>query len=269
MIALSYTSLSSYRSCPLFFRFKYVERRKPTLPQNNRWFIEGAVVHECLEAGFNHSKPMDVEFVDSIFDATFARVFTEQRSRGVIIFMNGETVDTIKVKTKELLHISIATVKKLGMDVGDFYSEYSIGTYREPFELVNGLWIQGAVDWAKNVGSYMTVGDFKTSKDMAYVKAMQLLIYVLALEKKLGRKVIDAFYLMLRSGAKVPVRLTQDQRDEALRILVESDKGIKEGRFEATPSDKVCHECVFRNTCPSSGVKYGPKTTSFGSSSSC
>ncbi|VVB50688.1 PD-(D/E)XK nuclease superfamily protein [uncultured archaeon] len=268
MIALSYTSLSAYRSCPKFFRYKYIEKRKSTIPQNNRWFLEGAVVHDCLKAGFLHSKPLNEEYILSIFDSVFDRVFSEQRSRGVILFMTGETKETIRDKTRELLKLSISTVKKLGMDLGDVYNEYSVGTYFNPFELEKGLWIQGSVDWVKDTGEVLWVGDFKTSKDMTYIKGMQLLLYVMALEKKMGKKVGEAFFLMLRSGAKVPVQLSEMQRSAALEILKDTNDHINKGIFYANPKEKVCRECIFRNMCSDAMLRVGPKVTSFGSSSS-
>jgi CRISPR/Cas system-associated exonuclease Cas4 (RecB family) len=123
------------------------------------------------------------------------------------------------------------------------------------------------VDWIKDFGEYLWVGDFKTSKDMAYVKAMQLLIYVMALEKKIGKVVKEAFYLMLRSGAKIPVNLTEEERYKAMHLLVEADTNIKAGKFEATPHLKVCQECVFRNMCNAAKLVERPKITSFGSAS--
>lgn len=268
MIALSYTSLSAYHSCPRFFWFKYIERRRPSIPQNNRWFVEGAVVHECLKAGFLQARPLNEEYILSIFDATFNKVFAEQSSRGVILFLAGENKEVLRERTRELLKLSITTVKKLGMDVGEVDNEFPIGTYFEPFELEKGLWIQGSVDWKKDIGDSLWVGDFKTSKDMTFVKAMQLLLYVIALEKKVGKKVSEAFFLMLRSGAKVPVQLTQDQRDRAMNTLILADAGIKSGKFDAKPKTKLCKDCVFRNMCSDAMLRQGPKITSFGSSSS-
>lgn len=267
MIILSYTSFSAFKSCPYLFKKKYVERVKPLIPQNNRWFVEGSVVHRCLEAGFKHSKPIDKDYVLSIFDTTFDRVFQEQKNQGVILFLPNETVDSIKAKCLETLRMSIDTIRKLGMDQGDFHSEFTIGTYREPFELVKGLYIQGSVDWVRDLGENLIVSDFKTSRDTTFIKIMQLLIYVIALEKKLGKPVSQAFYLMFRSGAKVDVTLTDQKRKEAVDLLLEVNNKINVGDFTANPAEKLCKECVYRNICEFSAIKYGPKETSFESSS--
>jgi CRISPR/Cas system-associated exonuclease Cas4 (RecB family) len=242
-----------------------VDRKKATIPQNNRWFIEGSVVHECLEKGFKQAKPMSMEYVESIFDETFNKVFSEQQVRGVIYFFPGESKEVLRAKSKELLKLSINTIKKLGMDVGEFYSEMPIGTYKDPFEFQKGLYIQGSVDWVKDLGTGLIVSDFKTSKDMAYVKAMQLLVYAMALEKKLGKPVDRAFYLMFRSGAQISIPLTEEKKAEALGLLTRANNQIKSGDFKATPLEKVCKECVFRNQCSFSVVKYGPQEISFGS----
>jgi CRISPR-associated protein Cas4 len=264
-VTLSYTSFSAYRSCPEFFRRKYVDRIKPSIPQNNRWFIEGSVIHECLEKGFAHSRPLDKEYVVSIFDSTFDKVYAEQSTRGVIVLLSIETKDMIRAKCKELLNCSISTIQKMGMDQGEFYSELPVGTYKEPFELVKGLYIQGSVDWVRDSGTSLTVSDFKTSKDMTYVKALQLLIYSMALEKKLGKPVEKAFYLMFRSGAQVKIDLSEAERKKAIGMLTEANNNIKSGKFEAKPSDKTCKECVFRNMCKFCSIKFGPQEISFGS----
>ena len=92
---------------------------------------------------------------------------------------------------------------------------------------------------------------------------MQLVLYSLALDKKLNKPVSKAFYLMFRSGAQFNITINKDLQDTVLQMFTEVKNEILEGKFKATPSSKVCSECVFRNTCEFSYVKTGPREITF------
>lgn len=264
MIALSYTSFSNFKACPYFFKLKYVEKRTAPIPQNNRFFVEGSVVHECLEAAFKHSRPIDTQYIDSIFDQMYEKVYQDKMKNGVILYLPGENKATLKLKSKQILAVAVSVVKKLGMDVGDFHNEYSIGTYKEPFELKKGLYVQGSVDWMRENPTNLTICDFKTSKDTTYIKPIQLILYSLALKKKFNKPINEAFYLMFRSGAKFGVNVNETLQDTVLQMFSETNDLINRGEFKATPSSKVCGECVFRTTCPHSHLKKQRNEITFG-----
>ncbi len=263
MLALSYTSFSNYKACPLFFKFKYVDKKKPTIKQNNRWFVEGSVTHECLEAGFKQSRPLNLEYVLSIYDAMFEKVFQDKLKQGVILYLPGENKEILKEKSRLVLLKAVDVIKKLGMDVGEFESEYSIGDYINPFQLKDNLYIQGSIDWKKDIGDSFIISDFKTSKDTTFIKPLQLVLYSLALNKKLNKPVSKAFYLMFRSGAQFNITINKDLQDTVLQMFSEVNDSIINGNFKANPSSKGCSECVFRNTCEVSYVKTGPREITF------
>jgi CRISPR/Cas system-associated exonuclease Cas4 (RecB family) len=175
----------------------------------------------------------------------------------------GDTKDTIKAKSREVLYQAIKVLKHTGMDEGDFKNEFVFGDYLRPFELEPGLKIQGSIDWMKDTSGHLVVSDFKTSRDFTYVKPLQLVLYSLALEKLYKTSKIEAFFLMVRSGAKFNVPITIESKAIALHLLREVNSNILAGKFEPKPSSKVCNDCVFRNTCPSSYVKTGSREITF------
>jgi len=264
MIALSYTSFTNYKACPYFFKLKYIDRAKSSIPQNNRFFIEGSVVHECLEEAFKHARPIDTAYIDSIFDRMFEKVYQDKLKNGVILFVHGENKEAIKVKSRQVLTTAVNVIKKLGMDVGDFKNEYSIGTYEEPFELEKGLYVQGSVDWLRETDNGIIICDFKTSKDTTYITPIQLILYSLVLKKKFNKPITDAFYLMFRSGAKFGVTITSELQHTVLQMFSEVNEAVNAGNFKATPSSKICGECVFRSTCPHSYFKNKSNEITFG-----
>lgn len=263
MIALSYTSFTNFKACPYFFKLKYVDKRTATIPQNNRFFVEGSVVHECLEEAFKHSRPIDTAYIESIFDRMFEKVYQDKLKNGVILYFTGENKEVLKFKSKQVLAVAINVIKKLGMDVGKFENEYSIGSYKEPYELKKGLYVQGSVDWLRENENGIVICDFKTSKDTTYVKPLQLILYSIALKKRFNKPITDAFYLMFRSGAKFGVTINDDLQNTVLQMFSEVNDHIEKGEFKATPSSKACGECVYRNICPHSYFKNIQKEITF------
>ena len=263
MIILSYTSLSSYKNCPKFFDYRYVQKRKPSLPQNQRNFISGSCSHELLEAAFKVCRPISLDYINQMFNTVFEKVWADKTRNGVILLYPNETRESLRENCRLMVLKGVETIKKLGMDVGDFQSEVPIGTYEKPFELEPGLLIQGSADWVREKDNLLTIADFKTSKDLTYIRPIQLILYAIALERILGKPTKEAFYLMFSTGAQVNVKLLPSMREEVLKLFRNTNQDIKDGKFEANPSPKACSECVFRNICPASHIKTGPKEITF------
>lgn len=255
MIALSHTSHTLYRGCPKAFKLKYVEKRKPSIRPNVRWFLEGSAVHKTLERCFKAIPEVRDEVAAKLYPHIFDEVVIEQRRQGDIHLYNGETLASIKANGLNILKSGLQAIKDHQMDQGIYYSEYSIGTYLKPFELYPGLLIQGSVDWLRAYDGYMHLADFKSSKGIEYLSPAQIIMYVLAIEKIFKMPVLQGFYLMLRTGSVVNVGITQERKDLMLSDLIEVNNKIKQGVFVPNASAKTCSTCSFRNDCTDSKAK--------------
>jgi CRISPR/Cas system-associated exonuclease Cas4 (RecB family) len=255
LIILSYTSKSLYDGCPKAFKLKYVEKRKPSIRQNVRWFIEGSAVHKTLEKCFKASPTLVEEMAVKEYPSVFDMVISEQRRQGDIHLYRGETIEDIKNNGLNILKQGIKAIKARQMDEGLYKNEFSIGTYVKPFELLPGLFIQGSVDWLKEVEDHILLADFKSSKGTEYLSPAQIIMYVLAVEKIFKKPVKKGFYLMLRTGTIVNVNITPERKELMLIDLEDVNNKIKNNIFVPKASVKTCGECVFRNDCSDSKAK--------------
>lgn len=249
MALLSYTGFSKYKTCPELYRLDYVERKTPPLKMNTRYFIEGSVSHKCLEDSLKKQKPLDVQYTLSLFDAMFEQVFAENEKKGDIIYGNGETKEIVKTKSLDVLKTVIDYIKAKQLDDTRTLNEYSIGTYKSPFYLNHAISLQGSADWVRDWGPSLGVYDLKTSKTTDYLDEDQLLIYIVAVEWLLKKKVHEAAFLMVRTGKTVKVNITDEKKTDLINRLTLAGVRINEGIFEATPSKEVCGQCLHRTGC--------------------
>jgi CRISPR/Cas system-associated exonuclease Cas4 (RecB family) len=260
----SFTSFSMLKyECPKKFHYKYILKHKPKLRQNCRPFLEGSALHKVWEFCFKKdnpnggpiTKPLDEALALKVYPTIFDQVVVEQKKQGNIVLWNGETIESIKANGLQILKDGIRYLKMRKLDEGEFYNEYSIGSYMKPLELAKGLWVQGSTDWLKIDGDVFDVADFKTSKDTEYIHPAQLLLYILALEKTLGKKARKAFFLMLRDGSAHNLKDIDVRKELVLQEFLAANEMIKKGVFVATPSKKVCKNCQWRNDCKDSLAK--------------
>jgi CRISPR/Cas system-associated exonuclease Cas4 (RecB family) len=261
---LSYTSYTLFRGCPKAFKLKYIDKKKPSIRQNVRWFIEGSAVHKTLEKCFNADPILNEELALTLYPQVFDEVIIEQKRQGDIHLYRGETIADIKANGLTILKQGIRSIKAREMDQGKYHNEYSIGTYGKPFELLPGLFIQGSVDWLKEIDDYIVLADFKSSKGTDYLSPHQIIMYVLAVEKIFKKPVKKGFYLMLRSGTVVSVSITQERKDLLLTELSDVNDSIKKNIFVPNASTKTCGSCVYKNDCSDSKAKESSGEITFG-----
>jgi CRISPR/Cas system-associated exonuclease Cas4 (RecB family) len=261
---LSYTSYTLYKGCPKAFKLKYINKQKPSIRQNVRWFLEGSAVHKTLEKCFKAEPVLNEELALALYPQVFDDVVVEQKRQGDIYLYRGETIADIKANGLTILKQGIKAIKMREMDKGAYQNEYSIGNYAKPFELAPGLFIQGSVDWLKEMDDHILVADFKSSKGTDFLSPHQIIMYVLAIEKIFKKPVKKGFYLMLRSGTVVNVTITQERKDSLLAELIDVNDHIKKNIFIPNASTKTCGQCVYRNDCTDSKAKESSGEISFG-----
>lgn len=255
MASLSFSSASIYQDCPKKYQYQYILKGRPSIKFNNRVFIEGDVVHKCLEQGFLTKKPLDKEKVLASFEKNWAISYAHQLKQGSFILFKNETLEGLKEKTKVILGQAIDYIKSQKLDEGNYWNEYSIGEWHTPYDLGDGLRVHGKADQVMDHGDFLAVFDFKTSKDDKYLKAAQIILYIIVIEKKLKKPVKEAAFLMFRNNEKIDVRITEEDKEKVLSDLKTISKSIDSGKFVPTPSEKVCGDCIFRMDCKDSLAK--------------
>jgi CRISPR/Cas system-associated exonuclease Cas4 (RecB family) len=255
MASLSYSSASMFKDCPKKYQYQYIIKGKPSIRLNTRPFLEGDVIHRILEQGFLTKKPLNKEQLIAVFPTYWNISVAHQTKQGVIQPNKNETLEGIREKTKLMLGVAIDYIKLNKWDEGDFYNEFPIGEWHTPYPLGEGLRVHGKADYVRDMGEGLFLADFKTSRDDKYLKAAQILLYIIVVEKKLGKPVTSASFIMLRNAEQIPVRVTEEDKKRVLDELIVISKSIDAGKFVATPGEKVCGDCIFRKDCPESMAK--------------
>jgi len=97
----------------------------------------------------------------------------------------------------------------------------------------------------------VAIVDYKTGKEKESKDVkddLQLPLYALFAEEKLGFKVVKAQYVYVETGKVLEVDISQKRREVAREKLVEVIELVKEGRFEATPG-YLCRYCDYNSIC--------------------
>jgi CRISPR/Cas system-associated exonuclease Cas4 (RecB family) len=109
------------------------------------------------------------------------------------------------------------------------------------------------IDLIKSEGDSQSVCivDYKTGKekDEKDVKGdLQLPLYALFAEEKLGLKVVKAKYIYVETGKELEVDVSQKRREKAREKLLDVLGSVREGDFKATPG-YLCRFCDYNSIC--------------------
>lgn len=109
------------------------------------------------------------------------------------------------------------------------------------------------IDFVRKNGDVTEVKivDYKTGreKEAKDVKDdLQLPLYALFAEQKLGLKVVKAEYIYVETGKKLEVDLSPERRELAKEKVVEVIDLVKEGKFAPTPGF-LCRYCDYNSIC--------------------
>ena len=97
----------------------------------------------------------------------------------------------------------------------------------------------------------VSIVDYKTGREKSEkdVKGdLQLPLYALFAEQKLGLKVVKAKYVYVETGKVLEVDISNERRELAKDKLLEVINHIKKAEFKATPGF-ICRHCDYNSIC--------------------
>jgi len=233
MRAISYTSLSCYRTCPLQYKLRYIEK----LPEKAKPFFSfGTVLHEAAE--FFNTAP-GAPGLDTLLS-----------------FYEGHWLsDGYESKEDEKAH------KALGRQMLTTFWELHAKDHAPPLaaELrfntkMRGIPVTGFVDLVRRLpDGKLEILDYKSGKSaptMAQVKANdQLLMYQIAVKEAYGKDIgrLTIYHMRSNTAISVPPH-TKEEAEAFLDSLEDVARGIESGHFEPVEND-FC-PCDWPGHCP-------------------
>jgi RecB family exonuclease len=236
MRPLSYSQISRYRTCPLWYKLQYIDRLKPKV----RYYLSfGDVIHQCAEFFYKVPvpPPPSLEKLLRFYETAWI-------SEG---FESPQQEQEYKEYGRQLL--------------GEFWNKH-YPEFRLPLavehqfavRIAEGITLGGKIDRIDKLDGGVAIVDYKTNKEPFtsdhLAQDLQLTFYQLAVEEtwKLPVKRLTLYHL--RSNIPFTCEGRRPERlREARQIILNVANGIQNRVFPAT-ENSLCAFCDFPEHCP-------------------
>jgi putative RecB family exonuclease len=246
--ALSPSSISSFKECPLAFRFSYVDR----LPEPpSIWTAKGTLVHLALQ--YLLDRPADDRTVDAaLADLDRARVALATDPEFAALELTDEERAAFDRDSEALV--------RRYFELEDPQQVHPIGLELRLEAQVEGVRIRGIIDRLDLVDGELVVTDYKTGavpsefferKSLAGVH-----MYAMLCEQNFGKRPVHVQLLYLsRPEAIIATPSEQSAKGLARRTAAlwsAIEQACARDDFRPRPS-RLCDFCTFRPYCPAHG----------------
>jgi putative RecB family exonuclease len=248
---LSYSQINSYTTCPLKYRFNYIDRMDPEFTSSALLF--GASMHSGIQAFLQSTLEGDPLRADQMVDVYRGEWRGSEGQK--IRYSARESEESLLNKATELFALFVDQYDT-GAEVIAVEESFSIDlnelTTEDSGELPPFI---GYVDAIIQNGSTALI-DYKTSsrKPNGDVNAMQLVAYSLA-STSLGydpNELAYRFEYLVKTAkpelVACPVRIDDDARRRFLKMTTSVWKAIQSNIFYPNPS-YLCSTCGYHTHC--------------------
>ena len=250
---ISYSSISAYQRCPLFFRFKYVD----CLPEAvvNSSLVFGGAIHSALEFHFNEllcgNEPPSLDLLLDVFQEAWEIRSAEQAE---VRFAKGEDHNSLSALADRMLTSFRASPAAESNETVIGIEESLRG------ELIPGVPdLVARIDLLSTTENELLITDFKTSRSrwsqgQAENSADQLLLYSELARRMMPDRTVRLRFLVL-TKTKAPtveafdVDVSQRRVQRTIKAVEHTWRAIEAGHFYPAPSPMNCPSCPYRDAC--------------------
>jgi len=241
MRPLSYTQISRYQSCPLWYKLQYIDGLKP----KDKWYFSfGSTIHSCAEYFFKVRvpPPPSLEELLEFYELNWL-------SEG---YESAEEEARYRAYGREIL------AKFWEIHRSDFRMPVAV---EKMFYIdIDGVKLRGYIDRVDRLDSGgLSIIDYKTDKELFTIDDLetnlQLTLYQLAAQETWHLPVDRLTLYHMRSNTPCSCGPRGEvQLDQARHLVLEIAENIAERRFPAT-ENRYC-PCDFPEHCPYYRQKY-------------
>ncbi len=249
MAVYSHSKISTFEKCPLKYKYKYVDKRKPDIEQTIEAHL-GKIVHDTLELIYNEAQEKRILTIEEII-TYYTENWTQNYSENIAIVREGLT-------EKDYFNMGV---------------EFLVSYYNENYPFKDGtiecekrVWItldkekghkiQGFIDrlvYNLKTGEY-EIHDYKTANSLPHQEKIdndrQLALYAIAIKEIFGQdKEVRLIWHYLAHNKKIESTRTNEQLEQLKKDILELIEEIES--TETFPHNKsvLCDWCEFRPSC--------------------
>lgn len=245
----SYSKLNIFLTCPLQYKFKYIDKDKIEETTDNYSTYLGRGIHEALELLYQN-KDKDLEWLE----IHWLRICNQQikiaNKKSPEVFNNPNTKEIFKNHGRKILRIFYEANKD------DFQNpKHETLALEQKFTTVfKEFTLSGVIDKVERIGSEIFVVDYKTGAPGAQKEIdenYQLSFYAIAC-RKTGLSLSNIHFCMhyVKNNIKIYTRRSIEDIKKLYSTLRTIELKIKNNEFEPTPSKGACKYCGFKKYCP-------------------
>lgn len=235
---ISYSALNSYKTCPLKYKFQYIDKIK-TLKSKEAVF--GTLIHSTLN--FVHTPGILSPSMEQALDH-FSKNWNSD------VFEN-------ELEERAAFSQGVEIIRRYYND--NDIAKVNIVALESPFQIKLGEHVvSGIIDRIDRTDDGYEIVDYKTAKKMPSQEKVdndiQLTIYLLAFLERYPeeRKALDKLKVSLyfvKHGAKLTSTRTAEDLENVEKTFLEVIERIGESEFQPT-INPLCDWCDFQHLCP-------------------
>jgi RecB family exonuclease len=259
----SHSSISTFKNCPLQFKYNYIEKPDIVKKQNMEAFM-GSMVHETLEklyTDLKYNKLLSLEEVIEFYNTLWTKNYSKDKVEIIRIQYNVEHYRSLGEKYLKEYYDSykpfdigkvLGLEQKINLKFYDSLKEknYNLVGYIDRLTLLSDDHIE--------IGDYKTNNKAKTQQEVDVDN--QLALYSIAIKKMYPFiNKIDLSWYFLSAGIKQTSFRTESQLEDLENKIIEDIRNIEEAvaknNFPAKISG-LCNWCSFDLFVPISHMIY-------------
>lgn len=251
---LSPSKLGKFMSCPLAFRFSYIDRlpEPPTLAQ-----VRGTLVHRALQRFYSDGAGPDRTTARALaaLDAAIEELSDSEEMLGLALDEGATTA----------LHAEARRLLIDYFEIEDPVSVEPIGIELDLRAMLGEIELRGIIDRLDRLpNGDLVVTDYKTSRSPRPEQARGRLIgvqfYAYLCEAALGRRPSEIRLLYLKDQVVI-VESPNEQtmrglKSRAMAVWAAIERACEREDFRPNPSP-LCRYCAFQDRCPAFGTPGG------------
>ena len=244
---LTPSKISRFVSCPLAFRYSYIER----LPEPSTIHqVRGTLVHRALQLLYSGHTPdeRDLDTAGTALETAWSEIVTSDEFASV--GLSEDASATLRREASQLMERYFA--------IENPSSVHPVGLEIDLRATVDGVELRGIIDRLDHLdGDGFAIVDYKTGRapraDQSRARLAGLHFYAFLCEEVLGRRPSEIRLIYVRDRVVVvesPTdQSTRAQRQRTLAIWRAIERACETGDFRPNPS-RLCDWCTFKSHCP-------------------